>query len=94
MTGNNSHAIMEPSHFLTTNRGLNMKSVTKSQSVSESSAPQVNTLFADQVDTNTFVEKVRLVSNVTCKEEEFNVWHANADKAVSSFVWGGLAKQD
>jgi hypothetical protein len=41
---------------------------------------------------NSFAAKIRLVSNVTCKEEEFNVWHANADKAVASFVWGCIGK--
>ena len=45
-----------------------------------------------QQRTSSFAAKIRLTSNVTCKEEEFNVWHANADKTVASFVWGGIAK--
>lgn len=42
---------------------------------------------------DSFAAKIRLASNVSCKEEAFNVWHANADKVGASFVWGGIAKR-
>jgi transposase len=49
--------------------------------------------LACHVASDKFAAKIRLASIVTSKEEEFNVWHANADKMVACFAWGGIAKR-
>lgn len=42
---------------------------------------------------DSFAEKIRRVGSVTCKEEGFNVWHANNDKVTATFAWGDLSKR-
>ena len=71
-----------------------MTTIALSQTLVELATEGTLSPSACSVPASSFAEKIRLVSNVTCKEEEFNVWHANADKAIASFVWGGLAKSE
>lgn len=40
-----------------------------------------------------FAAKIVAASVVTAPVEEFNVWHANADKTEAAFAWGDARKQ-
>ena len=43
---------------------------------------------------NGFVAKITASSRVVSSCEEFNVWHANADKSPDRLPWGELASPD
>ena len=49
--------------------------------------------LASPAPSDSFAEKIRRVANVACKEEGFNVWHANNDKVTATFAWGDLSKR-
>jgi hypothetical protein len=52
--------------------------------------------LAAATEDNPFAAKLRLASTVSCKCEEFNVWHAAADNVTEGGVdaaWGSTAKR-
>lgn len=45
---------------------------------------------SDQLPCNSFSAKVLAASSVATGCEEFNIWHANGDKAPDHLPWGEL----
>jgi len=58
-------------------------------------AAMINTTAA-RSSPSSFATKISSSSQVRCKEEEFNVWHAAADNVVcngANLAWGSHAKR-